>query len=461
MNTCGPVLLSDKPLPHAKGQELAVLSCLLQDPKAVWPIAAEILKPDDFYVPQHRKLFELLASMCREDATKVDVITVMDQPGIADIGGEDFIRDVFNAVPTSAIAETYITGVSRYGDARRLILMSEDAVRCLYEASDANLADIVRGVQANLMAGTTRISEIGAVHAKELVSLAVQGIADTINHDPKVIGLSTGFMNVDRIILGLRRGELIVIAARPSIGKTAFAVQVAMNIANTGAPVGVFSLEMDGDRLIQRLICAMANIDMRRAFHKGLSNQAWQDIHTTSSAISKTPLYIDSPRRQINGEQLQARIRRMYAEFGIQAVFIDYLQLVKMSASNRQYNREQEVALLSGELKSLASQLKIPIVILAQLNRLAEGDRPKMSHLRESGAIEQDADIVALLHRERETDNPDVAKAIAAGQDVEAELIIAKDRNGATGIANLAFTPRHVRFADRSAMSSSWAIPNP
>jgi replicative DNA helicase len=452
MNLSGPLLVGDRPLPHAKLQEIAVLSCIMQDPAAVWPVVAACLQEDDFYIPHHRRLWCILADMCQRDAAAVDTLGLMDyatSKGCMDeLGGEEFLRDVYNAIPTTALAETYITAVSRYGDARRLIRLATDAVGRLYEATDVELPAVVNEVQSELMLGTVRTNEEREKSMAEMIAAAVQNIIDVADHKEHATGIPTGFRGLDRKIMGLRGGELIVIAARPSIGKTAFAVQMAMQIAYAKHPVLVQELEMSGESLIKRLLTSYAGIDMSHVYDHGLTSQNLVDIEDVSITLNDSPLHIRCMDKNPTSDRIIAQIRRYHAQYGIKVAVLDYLQLVSIRSNNRQYNREQEVAQLSGELKRLAQQLDIPIVVLAQLNRMAEGGRPKISHLRESGAIEQDADMILLLHRDRETDSHEIARQIAQGGTIPAEILIGKNRHGATGICKCEFAPKYTRFDD-------------
>ena len=273
--------------------------------------------------------------------------------------------------------------------------------------------------------------------------------------DPSVLGIQTGFEALDRIIMGLRPGEMFVLAARPSIGKTALALNMAENMAlcsERPVPVGIFSLEMGVQQLVLRLLCSMARISLGDVRDCALTGGRWADVGRAADRLRKAPIYIDDCAAQMDIIELRGRARRMKQEFDIGVLFIDYLQLLRPVGGNRNSTRENEVAQMSGGIKGLAKELNIPIVVLAQLNRQAEqtGQRPKLSHLRESGAIEQDADVVALLHRERDVENQLSSDGLTG---IESELIVAKHRNGQTGVAPLLFIPAYTRFENRSPIS--------
>ena len=273
-------------------------------------------------------------------------------------------------------------------------------------------------------------------------------------NDDGVRGLQTGFTDLDRLITGLKSGEMTVLAARPSIGKTAFALNIVSNIAlgKSHAPVGVFSLEMSTESLVLRLLCSLAKINLGDIRDRAISTARWNELITASARLKEAPIYIDDSG-DLDVLELRTKSRRMVREHGVKFIVIDYLQLLRAVGSNRNSTRENEVSQMSGRIKGLAKELKIPIMVLAQLNRQAEqpGQRPRLSHLRESGAIEQDADVVALLHRDRELET----NKGNIGEGTDAELIIAKHRNGPTGIVPLTFLSQYTCFGDRSPVSDA------
>jgi replicative DNA helicase len=271
-----------------------------------------------------------------------------------------------------------------------------------------------------------------------------------IEGDSEVMGLKTGYETLDRAIIGLRPGEMFVLAARPSIGKTALALNMACYIAlNSQVPVGIFSLEMPAQQLVNRMICSEARVPMSKFTRKTLTQVEMTEVLDAGERLRKSHIIIDDTGG-IDILELKAKARRMRSRHDVGVIFIDYLQLIQTDAG-RNASRENEVSKISGSIKALAKELGIPIVILAQLNRQAEqGEKPKLSHLRESGAIEQDADVVALLHRDREKQ---YQQKMDDETGIDSELIIAKNRNGATGTQELLFFPSYTRFYNKSRVS--------
>jgi replicative DNA helicase len=318
--------------------------------------------------------------------------------------------------------------------------------RCFEPVEDVQvLADQVEQEIMSLGSGEGK-SSLQTV--KDLMKPAIQYIDDLMRGNTSARGLSSGFKTVDKLITGLRPAEMLVLAARPSIGKTAFALNLAMSQDNP-VPVGFFSLEMPAKLLVIRLICSEARIGLNDIRDGAIPDGKLKEILDTGKRLGAAQIIIDDTGG-LNILELRHRARQMKREYDIQALFIDYLQLLQADAG-RNASRENQVALMSGSIKALAKELDIPIVVLAQLNRQAEqqGQRPKLGHLRESGAIEQDADVVALLHRNRE----EQYSSEDSRKGIEAELIIAKNRNGETGLAPLTFLPAYMRFADRSRVA--------
>ena len=304
----------------------------------------------------------------------------------------------------------------------------------------------------------TQITSLTSMEAGSEATLIADCVMDAVSHmeslhrrDESAIGIQTGYADLDECITGLRPGEMFVLAARPSIGKTALALNMAANMAlrETPVSVGVFSLEMSRELLTLRFLCSEARVNLRDIREGAVSRARWNEIIEAAGRLREAPICIDDTGN-IDIVEMRAKARRMHRKYGVQVLVVDYLQLMK-SSSGPNATRENEVARNSAGIKTLAKELNVPIIVLAQLNRQAEqtGQRPKLSHLRESGAIEQDADVVALLHRDREAD----AGAEGNVNEMEAELIIAKHRNGPTGIIPLTFLKQYTRFESRARFS--------
>ena len=457
----GPLLVGDKPMPHSPQAERAVLSCMLQDPINVMDLVFSRLTSDEaMYVPAHRYLLKHLREMRRNVIPgQIDMITILDylqdKGALEQVGGEEAVHELFNVVPTTANAPNYVSMVLDEHLVRSMIRSCTDIVGRCYESED-DVLTLIDGIEHEIMDISQMRTSTQTRGMKELLPEAYNQLDAMHRKDPSMMGLDTGFFRLNELITGLKPGELFVLAARPSIGKTTLAVNIARNIAGNGKAVGMFSLEMGAPQVVVRIICSEARINLRDIRDGKLDNTKWQsDLLPACDRLKGMPLFIDDTP-QISSLELRQKARRMYREHDICFIVIDYLQLMRPVGGNKQSNREQEVARMSSDLKALARELNVTVMVLAQLNRAAEqGGRPKLSNLRESGAIEQDADVVGLLHRERETESKEVMEAVRKGEPILCELIIAKNRNGATGIVPLDFFPQFTRFDSRSMVDDS------
>ncbi len=446
----------DRPLPRNLEAEAAVLAAIMLDPQnALDPALHSLRAPGSFFHPPHQVIFNAMLELNQErGAAAIDLLTLtdlLDKKGkIEEIGGAPFLRRIMDSLPTAANIEYHVDIVYENATLRRLIKTATRIVDRCYDQRESvrELVDRIEG----------EISQVVNARAgSETVALGEQ-MLDVItylekvqNNDPSAMGIQTGYPDLDRLVYGLKPGEMFVLAARPSIGKTALALNMAENIALGVNPVevGIFSLEMSTKMLALRLLCSQARVNIADIRENAISRGRWEAIGETAMRLRKAPIFIDDASAGLDVMELRNRARRMKREHGIKLLMIDYLQLLRPVAGNRNTTRENEVSQISGCIKGLANELGIPIIVLAQLNRQAEqpGARPRLSHLRESGAIEQDADVVALLHREREE------SASAETRQIEAELIIAKHRNGPTGLVPLLWMPSYTRFESRSAIA--------
>ncbi len=456
-NSTPPLLSGDRPLPHNKEAEVAVLGAMLLDPANAIDVAVSRLSADNsFYVPAHQTIFTCLARLGNEKPRgSVDLITLADalesEGRLEEVGGRAVLIRLINSVPTAANIEHYVDIVHQNAVLRRLIVTGLSIVdRCFDPGEDVN--GLLDEIEQQVMSVSGDQSGGHSVVVGDKIVAAIEYIDRLRSQDKSALGVSTGYPDLDNMLTGMMPGDMIVLAARPSIGKTAFALNLVENISigKDPTPVGVFSLEMGTDQLVLRLLCSQARVNLGDIREGALSAGRWQNIMDAGQRLREAPIYIDDSGG-LDIVELRARARRMKRDHDIGLLVIDYLQLLKGSSQNKNATRENEVAQMSGGIKSLAKELSIPIIVLAQLNRQAEqpGARPKLAHLRESGAIEQDADVVAMLHRERETD-----KASPTGSEgMEAELIVAKHRNGPTGVVPLTFLPHFTRFESRSMIS--------
>ncbi len=432
----------DRLPPHNVEAEEAVLGSLLLDPTCIVQIA-DFLRPGDFYREKNNWVYE--ADIALYDRRNViDVVTLCDelerQGHLADVGGPAYISTLMNAVPTAAHVEHYGHIVERCATLRRLITAGTDIVRLGYlEDADPAVA-LDKAEQLVFGVAERRLSRDFTTLREALRDYFDQ--IDTLHaHHGKLLGVPTGFHDLDDLLGGLHNSDLVIVAGRPSAGKTSFATSIAQHVAvSEKKPVALFSLEMSVEQLVQRLLCSEANVDSQRLRGGFIDDEEWQRITEAMGTLSDAPMFIDDSAN-ITAMELRAKARRLKAEHDISAVFIDYLQL--MQGSGRE-NRVQEVSEISRSLKGLARELNVPVVALSQLSRAVESRTPHtpiLSDLRESGSIEQDADVVMFVHREEMYDQNTEKKNIA-------DIIVAKHRNGPIGTIPLRWFGAQTRFAD-------------
>ncbi|NLT69967.1 MAG: replicative DNA helicase [Verrucomicrobiaceae bacterium] len=444
-----------KSMPLNADAERAALSCMLLDPIAIIPKAIEQLNPGYFYIPAHRIIFEALLHLYKtRPEGKLDLIVLntelANQGSLDAVGGPKTIADLLDDVPTTALFDDYAEFLKEKFILRRVI---QDCTECVSEAYDGpesstNFLDSVEKKVLRIRDETTR--EKGIEDMRVHVLKVIQSIDDMYNSDGNSGGIMTEFKELDAMTNGFHGGEMIVVAARPSMGKTSFAMNIVENVAirkDNPIPVAVFSLEMTSESLVQRLLCSRAKVQMQKLRGGFLSKADFPKLMQVAGQLAEAPIWIDdTPGLTIN--ELQAKARRLKQQHGIRMIMIDYLQLLKAPDVARKDGREKEIAEISGGIKGIAKELDIPVIVLAQLNRNpdARGGKPRMSDLRESGSIEQDADLIGLLMR-AEVYADEEEKENLYG---EAEFIIAKQRNGPTGEVPLTFHKEFMRFDNRA-----------
>ena len=439
--------LFDKQPPHALETECALLGSMIIDSQVIGEIVEVIQGSADFYKPSHSVIYEVLIHLYDHNLP-VDVVQITqrlkDLNQLENIGGIDYIVMLAESVPSAASATFYARIVRDKATLRRLIDSAGRILHNAYTTADPVDEQLDLAEQAIFALAESKISS----EASTIQELLDETYKKLEQHDGEMIsGLETGFARLDELTSGLHKGELAIVAARPSMGKTAFAMNIAEHIAvELKQPVAVFSLEMSKQQLAQRLLCSRSKVDSQRLRRNMLQKDDWFQLQRACGELADAPLYIDdSPGLSLLS--LRAKARRLCARYHIKAIFIDYLQLMSGPKSD---SREQEVSAISRGIKALARELSVPVVCLSQLNRgpeNREGHRPRMSDLRESGSIEQDADVVLMLHREDyyhrgETDHTD---------DNQAEVIIAKQRNGPTDVVKLYFDSATTRFGNLAA----------
>ena len=442
--------------PQAQAAEKGVLSSIVLAPKEVIGLAVESgVTKDAFYAPGNAEIFQALLELWNANKP-IDFITLAqylsDQTKLEQVGGGSALNDLFTFLPTAANAAYYIEILLEKWTLREIIkVCNEYSARC-YDEPD-NTQGLLDEVETKIFQIAKDRFKDKTASLKDMVMKAIGDINKLYNEKGRISGLSTGFKKLDLLTNGLHGAEMIVIAARPSMGKTAFAMNMAEHIAvELGQAVAVFSLEMSSQQLVQRMLCSIAQVNLADVRTGFMPDSSFPRLTAGAAKLASAKILIDDTS-SLSILELRAKARRMKSQHDIAAIFIDYLQLLRSSSRRAQDNRQLEIAEISSGLKALAKELNIPIIVLAQLNRNPEqrtGDskgRPRLSDLRESGTIEQDADVVGLLLRDAYYADTDEAKAEAEGK---ATLIIAKNRNGATDDVPLTFRKEFTRFEDRA-----------
>lgn len=442
-----------RPLPSAHDMERGVISCMMQAPDYAVGMAMEKLTPEHFHVPAHQLLYGLLVEQ-NDQGRPIDPVSIqqilLDRKLMDSVGGPAYVAEVYTFAPTPAHVSHYATQVREKAVLRRVIMSCSECINRAFEDQE-NVGPLLDEVESKILGIREGEEEKkGMITMKEHVFKAIDDLEAKAANPNAITGVATGFKKLDEMTGGFHAGEMIIIAARPSMGKTSFAMNIVENVAvDQNKPCAVFSLEMTADSLVQRLICSRAKINMRALMSGQFLNQgAFQMMTRAASALAGSKIFIDdTPALSIL--DLRSKARRFKKMHGIEMIMVDYLQLCRSTSRRAQDNRQQEIAEISSGLKALAKELSLPIIVLAQLNRGPESrtsGKPKLSDLRESGSIEQDADVVGLLFRSEYYAEDDEERAERAG---EAEFLIAKQRNGPTGGIPLTFRKEFMRFEDR------------
>ncbi|MGI6658722.1 MAG: replicative DNA helicase [Dethiobacteraceae bacterium] len=421
--------------------EQSVLGSMLIDRDAIIT-AAEMLKPSDFYRDGHQKIFTAMLALAERNEP-VDLITLAEeleqQKQLEAIGGLPYLTTLANLVPTAANIGYYAKIVQEKAVLRAMIHAATGIVSRCFEANEP-LEEIIDEAEKTIFEISQRSTPQGFASMKDLLKSAFDNIDKLWGNKGGVTGVPTGFHDLDSITCGLQNSDLIIIAARPSMGKTTLALNIAQHIAvNEKLPVAIFSLEMSKEQLVQRMLCAQADLDAQRLRRGYLKDEDYPKLTRAAGPLAEAPLFIDDTAA-LSVMEMRAKARRLKAEHGLAAIFIDYLQL--MRGSGRFENRQQEISGISRSLKALAKELEVPVVALSQLSRAVEQrekKRPILSDLLESGGIEANADVVAFIYREGYY-NPNMENRH------QTEIIIAKQRNGPVGTINLYFKESHNKF---------------
>ena len=450
----------DRLPPHSTEAEMGVLGCCLLDPNQCIGECIEKLKDDGklaFYDLRHQTIYETLAEMFNQ-RLPVDLITVQqhlkDRQLLEQVGGIAYLSQLQDAVPSAANLSYYLDIVREKYLLRKLIITCSGVVSKVFDY-EGNVEELLDEVEKEVLRVNESREQTGMQSINTLVHGAIATIENYHARQGQLGGISTGFPDLDEMTDGLHGGEMIVIAARPSMGKTSLAMNIAEHVAvELKLPVGVFSLEMSSQSLILRMMCSLARVNLRQLKGGFMIETDFPKLTNAAGRLSGSKLFIDDTAG-LSILQLRARARRMAQQHDIKLFVIDYLQLLNSTARRAQDNRQQEIADISSGIKALAKELNVPIIVLAQLNREIEKDKsrkPRMSDLRESGSIEQDADLVGLLYKPNASDDEDGAAA-EDSDGLPVNLVIAKQRNGPTGDVNLTFMKPYTRFESASRVS--------
>jgi replicative DNA helicase len=429
-------------VPWSQEAEQAVLGAMLLDQDAAL-LATELVQDDMFYREGHRRLFRAMVGLV-EHRTVIDPVTLRDELGrrgeLDAVGGADYLSELVDAVPTAANLEYHARIVKDKAILRRLIETSTGIITEAYDGR-STASDLLDKAESRIFQISQERGSEGFSRLKEMLWPTMERIEALQRSGKSITGVPSGFVDLDKLTSGFQPSELVIVAARPSMGKTAFCLNVATHAAVEGQGVAIFSLEMSRDQLVQRMLTAEARVDSQRVRQGGLRDADFTNLARAAGVLQSCPVWIDDTP-SLSLLEMRSKARRLKAENDIKMVVVDYLQL--MRSPEYAENRVQEISDISRSLKALARELEVPVVALSQLSRASEqrgGERrPILSDLRDSGAIEQDADLVLFIHRPEYYDREDDTKKGLA------DIMLAKNRNGPTGDVQLRFSREYTRF---------------
>ncbi|MCC2683475.1 MAG: dnaC [Paenibacillaceae bacterium] len=435
-------MMFDRIPPQNLEAEQAVLGAILLDSEALIT-AMERIRAEDFHRGSHQRIYAAMTELAEENEP-VDLVTLtarlQDKQQLEEVGGVSYLAQLANAVPTAANIDYYAQIVEEKSMLRRLIRTATQIASNGYGQADG-VEELLNEAEQRIMEISQRRLGNGFVSIRDVLMEVFERVEHLFHHKGGVTGISSGFVDLDRMTSGFQRSDLIIVAARPSVGKTAFALNIAQNVGTRSKEtVAIFSLEMGAAQLVQRIICAEANVDAQRMRTGDLLPDDWEKLTMAIGSLSEASIYIDDSAT-ITVMDIRAKCRRLKKERGLGLILIDYLQLIHGRGKAGE-NRQQEVSEISRTLKAIARELDVPVIALSQLSRGVEqrqDKRPMLSDLRESGSIEQDADIVAFLYRDDYYDKESEKKNMI-------EIIIAKQRNGPVGTVELAFLKNYNKF---------------
>lgn len=440
----------DRVPPHSIDAEKSVLGSIFLEPDAIVGVL-EFVRADDFYRLSHQVIFQAMMTL-HERGEAVDVITVsnelIENGQIENAGGQAYLADLVEIVPTAANVEYYAKIVANKATLRKLIQVSTDISKQAYN-DDGAVATVLDEAERRILEVSEKQNRTGFVAIKDVLNISLENLEERSKSTGDVTGVPTGYIELDKMTSGLHEDELIILAARPSVGKTAFVLNIAQNVATKyDETVAIFSLEMGAESLVNRMLCSEGSIDASRLRNGKLTDDEWESLFVAMGSLSRAEIYIDDTPG-IRVAEIRAKCRRLKQEKGrLGLIVIDYLQLIE---GNGRESRQQEVSEISRSLKKLAKELSVPVIALSQLSRGVEqrqDKRPVMSDIRESGSIEQDADIVAFLYREDyyrpEADEDGQVTPKEPNNIIE--VIVEKNRSGPRGTVELVFIKEYNKF---------------
>ena len=424
--------------------EQSVLGSLLMDKDAVIKVA-DILRPDDFYRDEHGKIYRAILNLY-EKRRPIDVVTITDDlekdKMLKDVGGASYITTLVNSVPTSAHVATYANIVHQKATLRRLISAASEITELGFN-EQSDLETILDKAESKLFSVSQKYVKQYFTPIKDILEESFDRIDKLHKEKGMIRGVPTGFRDLDNLLAGLQKSDLVILAARPSIGKSSLALNIADHVAcDKKIPVGIFSLEMSKEQIIDRFLCLRGAVDSWKLRTGNLEDEDFGKLNYAMGVLSEAPIYIDdSP--YVNVMEIRTKARRLQIDHDVGLIILDYLQLMSGMGSKSSDNRVQEVSEISRSLKALARELNVPVLALSQLSRAVEhrpDKHPMLADLRESGSIEQDADVVMFIYRDDYYDQESEQKNIA-------EVLVRKHRNGPTGDVSLYFKPEYMKFA--------------
>lgn len=430
-------------LPHSEEAEQSVIGSMIIDREAI-VVASEIVNPEDFYNRSYGTLFETMIEL-NDEGSPVDLVTLQNRLKEKDVPPEvcslEFVRDLITSVPTSANIKYYANIVAEKATLRKLIRLNEEIANTCY-AGKESLEFILEDTEKRVFQLVQKRNTRDFVPIRQVVMNAMEKIETAAKNNGSVTGIPTGFRDLDYRTAGMQPSDLVLIAARPSMGKTAFVLNIAQHVAfKQNKSVAIFSLEMSKEQLVNRMFSLESSVDAQKLRVGQLNDQEWERLIESAGVIGRSNLIIDDTPG-ISISELRSKCRKFKLEHNLSMIIIDYLQL--MSGSGRSDSRQQEISDISRSLKSVARELSVPVLALSQLSRAVEqrpDHRPMLSDLRESGAIEQDADVVMFIYRDDYYNHDTDKKGVS-------EIIIAKQRNGPIGTIELAWLPEYTKFAN-------------